>query len=85
LKAADGGLVWHNPAYGGQPVIANGVVYLDEGKIVMLNSSNGALLGVLSPPSSAASFDGSVIPVDGRVYVCSVGSTGVVSLDAFEP
>jgi outer membrane protein assembly factor BamB len=83
LKAADGSLVWHNPAYGGQPVIANGVVYVGSD---MLNSSTGAFLGALPPLPSGVYYTGAVIPVDGRVYVCSQnGSTGVVSLDAYQP
>jgi hypothetical protein len=59
---------------------------LREGKIVMLNSSTGALLDVLSPPSSTANFDGAVIPVVGRMYVCTQSQgTGVVTLNAYEP
>jgi outer membrane protein assembly factor BamB len=88
FNATNGSLVWSNPTYsGGSTAVANGVVYVDAGtQIFMLNSSTGAHLGSISlPPSSNAGFDGAVIPVDGRVYVCSVGSTGVVSLHAYEP
>ncbi len=88
FNATTGSLVWSNPTYsGGSTAVANGVIYEDASShIFMLNSSTGALLGTISlPPSSNAGFDGAVIPVDGRVYVCSVGSTGVVSLHAYEP
>jgi outer membrane protein assembly factor BamB len=88
FNATNGSLVWSNPTYsGGSTAVANGVVYVEAGtQIFMLNSSTGAHLGSISlPPSSDASFLGAVIPVDGRVYVCSVGSTGVVSLHAYEP
>ena len=87
FNATDGDLVWSNPTYsGGLAAVANGVVYLDAAShIFMLNSSTGALLGTISlPPSSE--FDGAVIPVDGRLYVCSVNdTTGAVSLHAYEP
>ena len=87
FNATNGSLVWSNPTYsGGSTAVANGVVYVDAGtQIFMLNSSTGALLGTISlPPSSG--FDGAVIPVDGRVYVCSVNeTTGAISLHAYEP
>jgi outer membrane protein assembly factor BamB len=86
-NATNGSQVWSNPTYSGSsPAVANGVVYVDaSSKIFMLNSSTGALLGTISlPPSSE--FDGAVIPVDGRVYVCSVNdTTGTISLHAYEP
>jgi outer membrane protein assembly factor BamB len=89
LKAGDGSLVWQNPAYSysapylGELAIANGVVYVGSD---MLNSSTGAFLGALPPLPSGVSYTGAVIPVDGRVYVCSQNSsTGVVSLDAYTP
>ena len=66
--------------------MANGVVYVDaSSEIFMLNSSTGALLGTISLPSSSE-FDGAVIPVDGRVYVCSENDTTyAISLHAYEP
>ena len=88
-NATNGSLVWSNPTYsGGSPAVANGVVYVDAGShIFMLNSSTGALLGTISLPSSSdASFLGAVIPVDGRVYVCSENDTTyAISLHAYEP
>jgi outer membrane protein assembly factor BamB len=63
------------------PTIANGVVYLDaeDGlSLIMLNSSTGAQLGSLAPPSG--SYVGAAIPVDGHVYV-NTGS----ALIAYKP
>ncbi len=63
------------------PTIANGVVYVDaeEGlSLIMLNSSTGAQLGSLAPPSG--SYVGAAIPVDGHVYV-NTGS----ALIAYKP
>jgi len=89
FNATNGSLVWSNPTYsGGSTAVANGVVYVDAGtQIFMLNSSTGAHLGSISlPPSSDASFDGAVIPVDGRVYVCSENdTTDAISLHAYVP
>ena len=87
FNATNGTLVWNNPTYSGSsPAVANGVVYVDAGsQIFMLNSSTGAVLGVLTP-SSGTQFAGAVIPVDGHVYVCTVNqSTGVASLHAYQP
>ena len=102
FNATNGSLVWDDPEYQGDaPTIASGVVYVDDddytvrgianenalNEIVMLNSSTGALLGTLSPPSSTAAFFGAAIPVDGRVYVCTYnsGANYAVSLHAYEP
>ncbi len=100
FNATNGSLVWDDPEYQGDaPTIANGVVYVDDddytvlgianenalNKLVMLNSSTGALLGTLSPPSSAAAFVGAVIPVDGRVYVCTENANYGVSLHGYVP
>lgn len=106
FNASNGSLVWDDLEYQGEaPTIANGVLYVDDAdyttlgtanayalnEIAMLNSSTGALLGVLSPPHSNDVFYGAVIPVDGRVYACTYnthyeGGFGYpTSLRAYEP
>ncbi len=97
FNATTGRLLWRNgderatvnPFPGGGPVpltAADGVVYVDEGSDVdALDSSNGTFIKTLFPPSGS-SFSGSVVPAEGRVYVCIVASsTGVATLAAYQP
>lgn len=66
--------------------VADGVVYVDEGPVVdMLDSVNGTFIGELFAPAGSA-FNGSVVPAEGRVYVCTIASrTGVATLRAYRP
>ena len=68
------------------PTIAGGVVYVDaEFDLDMVNSSTGALLGRVTPPSSTQ-FAGSPVPVDGRVYITTSNLVDFsTTLQAFGP
>ena len=68
------------------PTIAGGVVYVDaEFDLDMVNSSTGALLGRVTPPSSTQ-FTGSPVPVDGRVYITTSNLVDFsTTLQAFGP
>jgi outer membrane protein assembly factor BamB len=88
FNATTGRLLWRNGDERATVPLtaADGVVYVDEGSDVdTLDSSNGTFIKTLFPPSGST-FSGSVVPAEGRVYVCIVASsTGVATLAAYQP
>lgn len=66
--------------------VADGVVYIDDGSdLTMLDTSNGAFVDVLLPPGGSK-FNGSVVPAEGRLYVCTIATrTGAATLRAYQP
>ncbi|HEY2704843.1 MAG TPA: PQQ-binding-like beta-propeller repeat protein [Candidatus Dormibacteraeota bacterium] len=89
FDAATGRRVWSaNEFVQDPPTVANGVVYVDaEFSLDMFSSDTGALLGRVSTLSSGYAYQGSPIPVDGRVYLWSdsyLDGTGA-RLEAFVP
>jgi len=87
FKATNGKMLW-SYAYSltVAPTLANGVVYVnDSSDLAMVNSATGTQVGQILAPTGAG-FTGSVVVVNGYVYVCAIdGSTGAVALEAYRP
>ncbi len=88
FKATTGHRVWFDAGFGATaPLTASaGLVFLNGGYfIAILNSSTGATITDLFSPNES-NYAGSVIPAEGRLYVCTVDpSSGVSTLLAYEP
>jgi outer membrane protein assembly factor BamB len=88
FNATTGHRVWFDPGFRATaPLTASdGVVFLNGGYfIAILNSSTGATITDLFSPG-ASNYAGSVVPAEGRLYVCTVEpSTGVPTLLAYQP
>jgi outer membrane protein assembly factor BamB len=87
FDAATGRRLWFDHGSGATVPLtaADGVVYFNGGYfIAMLNSSNGASISDLFSPDGST-FVGSVVPAEGRVYVCTQSTTGVFTLRAYKP
>jgi len=74
VQRTNGSLVWSNPTYSGGSLrwpTASSMLTRDP-RSSCSTAAPALTSGSISyRPSSDASFDGAVIPVDGRVYVCS--------------
>jgi outer membrane protein assembly factor BamB len=93
FSATTGAFLWHKADPGealSTPTIANGVVYdiSEFGKLMMFNSSNGALLGKLSDPGGRRlrhDIGAQAAVVNGMVYAATAGTRGLPDrIDAFQ-
>jgi outer membrane protein assembly factor BamB len=92
FSATTGAFLWNNADPGealSTPTVANGVVYeiSEFGKLMMFNSSSGALLGKLSDPGGrplSHDIGAQAAVVNGMVYAATASTRGLPDrIDAF--